>query len=226
MRVLIVEDEKKMAASLKRGLEEEGYAVDLAYDGNEGWYYAMENTYDAIILDIALPGRDGIDLCRDLRRQDIKTPILMLTARDTVDVKVKALDSGADDYLTKPFAFAELLARLRALLRRSQFDLTLKLRAADLVLDPVTRRVTRAGQDITLTPKEFALLECLLRHPNQVLSRTILAESAWGESFDALTNVIDVYINYLRNKIDRDFEPKLIHTVRGVGYVLKVEESA
>jgi DNA-binding response OmpR family regulator len=226
MRVLIVEDEKKMAASLKRGLEEEGYAVDLAYDGNEGWYYAMENTYDAIILDIALPGRDGIDLCRDLRRQDVKTPILMLTARDTVDVKVKALDSGADDYLTKPFAFAELLARLRALLRRSQFDLTLKLRAADLVLDPVTRRVTRAGQDITLTPKEFALLECLLRHPNQVLSRTILAESAWGESFDALTNVIDVYINYLRNKIDRDFEPKLIHTVRGVGYVLRVEEPA
>jgi len=223
MRILIVEDEKKMAASLKRGLQEEGYVVDLAYDGEEGWFYATENTYDLIILDITLPVRNGIELCRELRRQHIKTPILMLTARDTINAKVEALDSGADDYLTKPFAFAELLARLRALQRRSQLDLTVQLRAADLVLDPVTRRVTRAGQEITLTPKEFALLECLLRHKNRVLTRTILAESAWSESFDALTNVIDVYINYLRNKIDRDFEPKLIHTIRGAGYMLKVE---
>jgi DNA-binding response OmpR family regulator len=224
MRLLIVEDEKKMAASLQRGLQEEGYAVDLAYDGEEGWYYATQQTYDLIILDITLPVRDGIDLCRELRRQQIKTPILMLTARDTIEKKVEALDSGADDYLTKPFAFAELLARLRALQRRTQLDPTIQLRAADLVLDPVTRRVTRAGREITLTPKEFALLEYLLRHKNRVISRTILAESAWGESFDALTNVIDVYINYLRNKIDRDFEPKLIHTVRGVGYVLKADE--
>lgn len=225
MRVLIVEDEKKMAASLKRGLQEEGYIVDLAYDGEEGWYRATERDYDVIVLDIALPARDGIALCRDLRQQGIKTPILMLTARDTVDVKVKALDSGADDYLTKPFAFAELLARLRALQRRSQYDATLQLQAADLVLDPISRRVTRGDREITLTPKEFALLECLLRNKNRVLSRAILAESAWGESFDALTNVIDVYINYLRNKIDRDFEPKLIQTVRGVGYVLRDETS-
>jgi heavy metal response regulator len=223
MRVLIVEDERKMAESLKRGLKEEGYAVDVADNGDDGWHFATENTYDVIVLDIALPRRDGIRLCRDIRGRGIKTPILMLTARDTVDAKVQALDSGADDYLTKPFAFAELLARLRALLRRSYTDLTLKLQVADLVLDPVTRRVTRAGRDMTLTQKEFALLECLMRHPNQVLSRTVLAESAWGESFDALTNVIDVYINYLRNKIDRDFEPKLIHTVRGAGYVLKAE---
>jgi DNA-binding response OmpR family regulator len=224
MRVLIVEDEQKMAASLKRGLEEEGYVVDVAHDGDEGWFCATQNAYDAIVLDIALPGRDGIALCRDLRRNEIKAPILMLTARDTVDVKVMALDSGADDYLTKPFAFAELLARLRALVRRSHYDLTLRLQVADLVLDPVTRRVTRGGRDIVLTPKEFSLLECLMRRPNQVMSRTILAESAWGESFDALTNVVDVYINYLRNKIDRGFELKLIQTVRGVGYVLRVQE--
>jgi DNA-binding response OmpR family regulator len=221
MRVLIVEDEKKMAATLKRGLEEEGYAVDLAYDGEEGLYLGTENLYDLIILDILLPLRDGIEVCRELRRRSIKCPILMLTARDTVDVKVKALDRGADDYLTKPFAFAELLARLRALQRRSKFEPELRLQVADLILDPLTRRVTRAGREVVLTQKEYSLLECLMRHPNQILSRTILAESAWGETFDALTNVIDVYINYLRNKIDRDHELKLIHTVRGAGYVLK-----
>jgi DNA-binding response OmpR family regulator len=226
MRVLIVEDERKMAESLKRGLQEEGYAVDIAHDGEEGWYYGTQNTYDLMILDIMLPVRSGIELCRELRRQKIKTPILMLTARDTVEAKVEALDSGADDYLTKPFAFAELLARLRALQRRGQLDPSLRLHAADLVLDPVTRRVTRAGREIVLTPKEFALLECLLRHKNRILSRTILAETAWGEDFDALTNVIDVYINYLRNKIDRDFEPKLIHTIRGAGYILKEDISS
>lgn len=223
MRVLLVEDERKMAESLKRGLQEEGYVVDIARDGEEGWHYGTQYRYDVIILDVVLPVRSGIELCRELRRQKIKTPILMLTARDTVEAKVEALDSGADDYLTKPFAFAELLARLRALQRRGQLDPSLQLHAADLVLDPVTRRVSRAGRDITLTPKEFALLECLLRHKNRILSRAILAEAAWGESFDALTNVIDVYINYLRNKIDRDFEPKLIHTIRGAGYMLKDE---
>lgn len=223
MRVLIVEDERKMAESLKRGLQEEGYVVDIARDGEEGWFYGTQYRYDLIILDVLLPVRSGIELCRELRRQKIKTPILMLTARDTVEAKVEALDSGADDYLTKPFAFAELLARLRALQRRGQMDPSLQLHAADLVLDPVTRRVSRAGREITLTPKEFALLECLLRHKNRILSRTILAESAWGESFDALTNVIDVYINYLRNKVDRDYEPKLIHTIRGAGYMLKDE---
>jgi heavy metal response regulator len=225
MRVLIVEDEKKMAATLTRGLEEEGYVVDCAADGEEGLYLGTETLYDIIILDIRLPLRDGIDVCRELRRRGVKCPILMLTARDTVDVKVKALDSGADDYLTKPFAFAELLARLRALQRRSKYEPDLRLQVGDLILDPLTRRVTRAGREITLTPKEYALLECLMRHPNQVLSRTLLAESAWGETYDALTNVIDVYINYLRNKIDRGFEPKLIHTVRGMGYVMRTPES-
>ncbi len=225
MRVLIVEDEKKMAAALTRGLEEEGYVVDCAADGEEGLSLGTETLYDIIILDIRLPLRDGIDVCRELRRRGVKCPILMLTARDTVDVKVKALDSGADDYLTKPFAFAELLARLRALQRRSKYEPDLRLQVGDLILDPLTRRVTRAGREITLTPKEYALLECLMRHPNQVLSRTLLAESAWGETYDALTNVIDVYINYLRNKIDRGFEPKLIHTVRGMGYVMRTPES-
>ena len=225
MRILIVEDEGKMANLLKRGLEEEGYSVDLAFDGENGLRLGSENPYDLILLDVALPGRDGIEVCRELRARRIPTPVLMLTARDTVDMKVKALDSGADDYLTKPFSFAELLARMRALQRRTKTEIVPKLQAADLVVDPLTRRVTRAGREITLTNKEYALLDCLMRHRNQVLSRSVLAESAWGESYDALTNVVDVYINYLRNKIDRDFEPKLIQTRRGLGYVL-VDESA
>ncbi|MBI4469410.1 MAG: response regulator transcription factor [Acidobacteria bacterium] len=225
MRVLIVEDERKMANLLKRGLEEEGYTVDLAADGPEGILLGTDNPYDMILLDIALPGQDGIEVCRTLRTSGVSAPIIMLTARDTVDMKVSALDSGADDYLTKPFSFAELLARLRALQRRTKTEVPAKLQVADLVVDPITRRVSRGGQEIILTPKEYALLDCLMRHPNQVLSRTVLAESAWGESYDALTNVIDVYINYLRNKIDRGFEPKLIHTRRGLGYVLEDETS-
>ncbi len=223
VRVLIVEDERRMADLLKRGLEEEGYSVDLAADGDAGLQLATENDYDAIVLDIVLPMRDGIGVCRELRARKKATPVLMLTARDTVDAKVQALDSGADDYLTKPFSFAELLARLRALQRRTRPEPITKLQVADLVVDPISRRVTRAGQDIPLTPKEYALLDCLIRHPNQVLSRTLLAESAWEESYDALTNVVDVYINYLRNKIDRDFEVKLIQTRRGIGYILQGE---
>ena len=221
MRLLIVEDEKKMADSLKRGLEEEGYAVDVAYDGETGLYQAQTNSYDVIILDIMVPKPDGLEICRTLREQKISIPVLLLTAQDSVEMKVKGLDTGADDYLTKPFAFAELIARIRALSRRSRSEVALNLQIADLILDPLTRRVSRAGKEIVLTAKEYALLECFMRHPNQVLSRTILSEKVWDENFDAFTNVIDVYVNYLRNKIDRDFEPKLIQTIRGAGYVMR-----
>ncbi|MCS6817841.1 MAG: response regulator transcription factor [Blastocatellia bacterium] len=220
MRVLIVEDERKMAEALRRGLEEEGYIVQIAADGDEGLRLGSEREYDLIILDIRLPKRDGIEVCRELRRRGVLTPILMLTVRDAVDVKVEAFERGADDYLTKPFAFAELLARARALVRRRQ-PVDLRLRVGELVLDPVTRRVTCAGREIALTPKEFALLECLMRHPNEALTRARLMQEAWGESFDALTNIVDVYINALRKKLDRAFSRPLIHTVRGVGYMLR-----
>ena len=220
MRVLIVEDERKMAEVLRRGLEEEGYWVEIAADGEEGLRLGSERPYDLIILDIRLPKRDGIEVCRELRRRGVPTPILMLTVRDAVAVKVEAFESGADDYLTKPFAFAELVARARALMRRRQ-QVDVRLRVADLVLAPLTRRVTRAGREIALTPKEFALLECLMRHPNEVLTRARLAQEAWGEPFDALTNIVDVYISALRKKLDRAFSRPLIHTVRGLGYVLR-----
>lgn len=225
MRILVVEDEQKMAASIKRGLEEEGATVDTAYDGEDGLYRAATGHYDLIILDITLPLLDGLEVCRRLRADRVPTPILLLTARDSVEMKVRGLDSGADDYLTKPFSFAELLARTRALTRRNTGQINMRLQVADLVLDPLTRRVTRAGQPIELTSKEFRLLECFMRHPDQVLSRTVLAEKVWNDSFDAFTNVIDVYVNYLRNKIDRNFSPRLIHTVRGAGYVLRRPES-
>jgi heavy metal response regulator len=224
MRILVVEDEQKMAAFIKRGLEEEGAAVDLAADGEEGLFQAAGSNYDLIILDISLPRLDGLEVCRRLRGERVSTPILLLTARDSIEMKVSGLDSGADDYLTKPFAFAELLARMRALTRRNRAEVNMRLEVGDLKLDPLTRRVTRDGRLIQLTSKEFALLECFMRHPDQVLSRTILAEKVWDETFDAFTNVIDVYVNYLRNKIDRDFSPKLIHTVRGAGYVLRKPE--
>jgi heavy metal response regulator len=224
MRILVVEDEQKMAAFIKRGLEEEGAAVDVAADGEEGLFQATGSSYDLIILDISLPRLDGLEVCRRLRGERVSTPILLLTARDSIEMKVSGLDSGADDYLTKPFAFAELLARMRALTRRNRAEVNMRLEIGDLKLDPLTRRVTRDGRLIQLTSKEFALLECFMRHPDQVLSRTILAEKVWDETFDAFTNVIDVYVNYLRNKIDRDFSPKLIHTVRGAGYVLRKPE--
>jgi heavy metal response regulator len=226
MRILVVEDEIKMAAFIKRGLEEEGAAVDIASDGQDGLFQASTGNYDLIILDISLPLIDGIEVCRRLRERRVTAPILLLTARDTVDMKVRGLDSGADDYLTKPFAFAELLARLRALRRRDRKEPSVRLQVADLVLDPLTRRVYRGSQPIDLTSKEFALLECFMRHPDQVLTRTVLAEKVWDESFDSFTNVIDVYVNYLRNKIDRNFSPKLIHTVRGAGYVLRIPDKA
>ncbi len=225
MRVLVVEDEAKMASFIKRGLEEEGAAVDISPDGQDGLYRASTGSYDLIVLDITLPLIDGLEVCRKLRESRVSTPILLLTARDSVDMKVRGLDSGADDYLTKPFAFAELLARIRALRRRDRAEVNLRLQVGDLVLDPLTRRVSRANQAISLTSKEFALLECFMRHADQVLSRTVLSENVWDETFDSFTNVIDVYVNYLRNKVDRNFSPKLIHTVRGAGYVLRRPET-
>ena len=225
MRILVVEDEVKMASFIKRGLEEEGAAVDISPDGQDGLYRASSGSYDLIVLDITLPLMDGLEVCRKLRQSRVSTPILLLTARDSVDMKVSGLDSGADDYLTKPFAFAELLARLRALRRRDRAEVNLRLQVGDLVLDPLTRRVSRANQPISLTSKEFALLECFMRHPDQVLSRTVLSENVWDETFDSFTNVIDVYVNYLRNKVDRNFSPKLIHTVRGAGYVMRRPEA-
>ena len=226
MRILVVEDEAKMAGFIKRGLEEEGSAVDVSPDGQDGLFRATTGSYDLIVLDITLPLLDGLEVCRRIRDERVSTPILLLTARDTVEMKVRGLDSGADDYLTKPFAFAELLARIRALRRRDRSEVSLRLQIGDLVLDPLTRRVSRSNQPITLTSKEFALLECFMRHPDQVLSRTVLSEKVWDETFDSFTNVIDVYVNYLRNKIDRNFEPKLIHTVRGAGYVMRKPEAS
>lgn len=221
MRVLVVEDERKIASFIKKGLKEEHYAVDVAYDGEEGFLMAQTADYDAIVLDIMLPRKSGIDLCIELRRRRIYTPILMLTARDTVEDKVNGLDAGADDYLTKPFAFEEFLARVRALLRRDSFVRDTKLQIGDLVLDTTTHEVYRGGKAIDLTSKEYSLLEYLMCHAGQVLTRTQIAEHIWNYDFDCESNVIDVYIRYLRKKIDEGYQQKLIHTVRGTGYRIK-----
>jgi len=223
VRILVVEDEEKVASFIRKGLEEERYAVDVALDGEEGLELAELNPYDLIVLDLMLPGLDGFRFIQRLRAQGVHTPILVLTARDSVGDKVKGLDLGADDYLTKPFAFAELLARIRALLRRGAPQAPPVLQVADLTLDPAARRVTRAGKPIELTAKEFALLEYFMRHAGRVLTRTMILEHVWDQSFDSYTNVVDVYVNYLRKKVDQGFEPRLIHTVRGVGYVLREE---
>jgi heavy metal response regulator len=221
MRILLAEDEHKVASFIERGLSAEHYTVDVVHDGDSALTNALQTEYDLLILDIMLPKQDGLAVLRMLRQRKLRTPVLLLTARDTVADKVAGLDSGADDYLTKPFAFEELLARVRALLRRGGTAAAVALAVGDLRLDPVTRQVTRAGKRIELTAKEFALLEFFLRRAGQVLSRSVIAEHVWGVDFDTFTNVIDVYVNYLRKKIDADFEPKLLHTVRGVGYVLK-----
>lgn len=222
MRILVVEDEKKVAGFIKKGLEEESYAVDIAYDGVEGEYLAATNEYDVIILDIMLPKKSGVDVVKDLRIKGIKIPVLLLTARDTVEDKVKGLDSGADDYLSKPFAFEELLARVRALMRRKDYGIT-ELKFMDIILDQATRKAKRGDVTIDLTSKEYGLLEYFLRNPNKVLTRTMIAEHVWDYTFDSDTNVIDVYVNHLRSKVDKDFPTKLIHTVRGIGYILKEE---
>ncbi len=221
MRILVVEDESKVASFIQRGLEAEQYHVDVANDGESGLSAIFDEDYDLVILDIMLPKRDGFSVLEEMRKRHLQVPVLMLTARDTVTDRVTGLDRGADDYLTKPFAFEELVARVRALLRRGAPNQSPVLTIADLRLDPVTREITRADQRIEMTAKEFALLEFFLRQPGRVLSRAVIAQHVWGVDFDTFTNVIDVYVNYVRKKIDAEFEPKLLHTVRGVGYVLK-----
>ena len=221
MRILLVEDDKNIAGFIKKGLTEENYAVDVFYDGEDGAYWAKENDYDLIILDIMLPKKDGIEVCKEIRRKNIITPIIMLTAKDTIEDKIKGLDEGADDYLTKPFSFEELLARVRALLRRTQKYKTKTLKVADLELDPAMRKVTRAGKEITLTGKEYALLEYMMRNKERVLTEVMIIEHIWDINYDPMTNVVNVYIHHLRQKIDKGFEKKLIHTIRGSGYVIK-----
>jgi heavy metal response regulator len=218
MRVLVVEDERPIADFIARGLTENGYSVDIAYDGEEGLHWPSVAEFDVIILDLALPVRDGIDVCQALRRQGVRTPVLMLTARDAVEDRVHGLDSGADDYLTKPFAFAELLARIRALSRREPQLLGNVLQVGDLIMDTSTHTVRRAGVEIALTAKEFALLEQLMRHPGRVLTRTVIGEHVWNYEFDNVTNLIDVHVKNLRRKIDGPSGRKLIQTIRGVGY--------
>ena len=224
MHLLLVEDERRLAVAVRRVLEEEGHVVDLADDGGDGFALATTEPYDVIVLDVMLPGMNGYDIARKLRSAGDKTPILMLTARDSVQDRVTGLDAGADDYLVKPFALAELLARVRALGRRAQMVMTESnsLSVADLELDLRAREAVRRGKRIELTTKEFALLETLMRHAGQVLTRSQLLDLVW--SYDLLTesNIVDTYIHYLRNKIDRDFEPKLIRTVRGAGYSIRV----
>ena len=225
MRILIVEDEGKLAGALKRGLENESYAVDLAADGEEGLGLAEVESYDLLLLDLMLPKLDGVDLCRRLRAQGRQIPILMLTARDAIEHRVAGLDSGADDYLVKPFAFPELLARVRALVRRTGPSKDPVLRVADLEIDTVTRQVRRAGRPIALTSKEYAILEYFARNPNRVLSRLQIAEHVWDYDFVAMSNVVDVYVRYLRRKLGDDREPQLLWTIRGAGYQLKVSAS-
>lgn len=222
-RLLVVEDETKIANLLRRGLSEEGYEVDVAGDGEEGLAMALQGEYQLIVLDIGLPEKDGWEVCRDLRAKGRLTPIIFLTARDSVHDKVAGLDLGADDYLTKPFAFEELVARVRSLLRKVQMHSDSRLRIADLVLDTRTRKVERAGVPIDLSTKEFALLQYLLEHRGTVLSRMDISDKVWDIHFDTTTNVIDVHINRLRKKIDADFPVKLIQTVRGAGYTIGEE---
>ncbi len=221
MRVLVVEDEAKMAALVKRGLEEEGMAVDLADRGEDAVWMAGSTEYDVVVLDVMLPGLDGFEVCRRLRADEVWTPVLMLTARDAVEDRVAGLDGGADDYLVKPFSFEELLARLRALARRGAAERPSVLEAGDLRLEPSTRRVTRGDVEISLSPKEFALLETLMLRPGKALSRLQLLEHGWDDTYENRSNVVDVYIRYLREKIDRPFGTNTIETVRGVGYRLR-----
>lgn len=220
MRVLVVEDNHRLNASLQMNLAHEGYSVDTAYDGQEGQDLAELTSYDLIILDILLPVKDGLEVCRDLRRRRVHTPILLLTARDSVDDRVQGLDCGADDYLVKPFAMRELLARLRALLRRQQPYKNARLEIGGLMVDPVTHSVEREGCPIELTPREFALLEYMMYHPNQVVTREMIEQHIWNYDFECESNVIDVYVRRLRRKIDDPFAMKLLTTIRGVGYRL------
>ena len=222
MRLLVIEDEQKVANFIKQGLEEEGYAVDHAADGASGLQMALEGLHDVIVLDVMLPKLDGLSVLQQLRQETVTTPVLLLTVRATIEDKVLGLDAGADDYLTKPFAFEEFVARVRALLRRRAETAPPILQVADLALDPARRVVSRGDNKIELTPREFALLDYFMRNPGRVLTRTMIANRVWDYTFDSTTNVIDVYVNYLRKKIDTGHDVKLLHTVRGVGYVMKV----
>jgi two-component system, OmpR family, copper resistance phosphate regulon response regulator CusR len=221
VRVLIIEDDAQLNASLKRSLVKEGYAVDVTFDGQEGLAFAEQDCYDVIVLDLLLPKLDGIDVCRAVRSKRIRTPILLLTARDSVEDRVRGLDTGADDYLIKPFVLQELLARIRALLRRDASWKSGVLTAGDLCADPATRRVERAGRPLELTAREFALLDYFLRHPNQVLTREMIEAHIWNYDFISESNVVDAAIRRLRRKIDDPFETKLLETIRGVGYRLR-----
>ena len=225
MRILIVEDEKKLAAYIKKGLEENHFAVDVSYDGEDGLFTLNSCEYDLVILDILLPGKNGLEILKEARRNGMNMPVLLLTAKDSIEEKVNGLDLGADDYLVKPFSFIELMARVRALIRRGKVSFQTQLTVAGLTLDIAAHRLYRDGQPIDLTNKEFALLEFFMRNLNTVLTRTQIAEHVWDYNFDSLTNVIDVFVNRLRNKIDKDRMHKLIHTIKGVGYVMKEEKS-
>ncbi len=222
MRLLVIEDEQKVANFIKQGLEEEGYAVDHAADGASGLQMALEGLHDVIVLDVMLPKLDGLSVLQQLRQEKVTTPVLLLTVRATIEDKVLGLDAGADDYLTKPFAFEEFVARVRALLRRRAETASPILQVANLALDPARRVVSRGDQKIELTPREFTLLDYFMRNPDRVLTRTMIANRVWDYTFDTTTNVIDVYVNYLRKKIDTGHDTKLLHTVRGVGYVMRV----
>ena len=223
MRVLIVEDEVKMAGLIRRGMREEGLAPDVASKGEDAIWMAGATEYDAIVLDVMLPGIDGFETCRKLRADGVWAPVLMLTARDAVEDRIAGLDGGADDYLTKPFSFAELLARLRALVRRGAIEKPTVLEVGNLRLDPAARRVSRNGKEIKLSAKEFSLLEAFMRRPGNVMSRFQLLEQAWDYSYENRSNIVDVYVRYLREKIDRPFGVESIETVRGAGYRLNAE---
>ena len=222
MRILVVEDSRRLAGIIRRGLQEDAYTVDNSYDGEEAQYMAETTPFDLIILDIMLPKKDGVTVCRELRAKNVTTPILMLTAKDTTEDKVVGLDSGADDYLVKPFAFTELLARVRALMRREALPKTPKLQVGDLAMDVQTREVWRGERKIDLTAKEYAILEYFMRRPNVVVTRTMLGDNVWDYEFDGISNIIDVYVRRIRRKIDQDGQGSLIQTLRGAGYRLRV----
>ena len=224
MRVLLVEDDSKLASVLLQGLKEQGFAVDLSADGSTGLRLAQSTDYDAVLLDLMLPGKDGLEVLRELRSDGRAVPVLVLTARTSVDERVQGLDLGADDYLSKPFDLKELFARLRAIMRRPPVEPSTTLRLADLELDPARREVRRGGIRIDLTTKEFMLLEYLLRKKGMVVTRAMIQDHVWNMDYQGSSNLVEVYINYLRRKVDQEFEPKLIHTVRGAGYVLRAEE--
>ncbi len=221
MKILVIEDEAKVASFIKKGLQQSGYEIEIAGNGEEGYEKIRNGSFDLILLDLMLPKMSGFDLIPLIRESKPAIPIIAVTAKTAVEDRVQGLNLGCDDYLVKPFSFAELLARIQVQLRRGDPESNLELRAADLILNPLRRKVTRAGKSIELSNKEFFLLEYLLRNKDQIVTRNMIVENVWDASFDNFTNVVDVYINYLRNKIDRDFEPRLIQTVRGVGYMLR-----